>query len=129
MKSLNDISIEIYNALIGNVSNNVYDEYAPKKITETANDFVVYSVGYVRPQHDYDEGEAFRSYVMITCFVKDKANGIKNTARLKTITDNLRLAVKSINTLRMSLSSIEVSSTRIEGYTGQTIIYNIYKNI
>jgi hypothetical protein len=127
MKALNDISIEIYNALLGYVSNNVYDEYAPKKITETATDFIVYNVGYVRPQHDFESGEAFRSYVMITCFAKDKANGIKNTAKLKTMSDALTQAVGSISTLRMSLSSIEVSSTRIEGYTGQTIIYNIYK--
>jgi len=127
MKQLNDISIEIYNAINGVVSLNVYDEYAPKKITETATDFIVYNVGYVRPRFDYDSGEAFRSYVMVTCFAKDKANGIKNTARLKTMSDALNEAVKGISTLRMSLSSIEVSSTRIEGYTGQTIIYNIYK--
>lgn len=127
MKQLNDISIEIYNALLGYVSNNVYDEYAPKKITESATDFIVYNVGYVRPRYDYDTGEAFRSYVMITCFAKDKANGIKNTAKLKSMSDALTEAVGNISTLRMSLSSIEVSSTRIEGYTGQTIIYNIYK--
>lgn len=127
MIQLNTISIEMYNILNGTVSLNVYDEYIPRKLAENLHDFVVYNVGYVRPMHDFDEGESFRSYVMITCFAKDKANGIKNTAKLKTMSEALMGAIKSNRTFRMTLSSVEVSSTRIEGFTGQTIIYNIYK--
>ncbi len=123
----NDIAIEIYGMLNGVVSDNVYDQNAPRNIPVNAKDFVVFEVGYVRPAYDYDEGVAYRSYATIVLYAKDKPNGIKNTMKLKNMTDSLIGAVKNNTKLRMSLSTINVMPVKYDDFHGQSIIYNIYK--
>ena len=122
-----DISIGIYNALYGVVSEYVYDESVPKSLPDGCKDFIVYNVGSVQPAYDYDVGTIVKSHVVINCFAKDKANGIKNTAKLKQMIDSLITAVESISSYRMSLSSIQLSSHKIGNYHGQSVIYNIIK--
>lgn len=122
-----DISMDIYNALYGVVSEHVYDETVGKAIPESIKDFVVYNIGSVKGAYDYDTGSIIKSHVVINCFAKDKANGIKNTAKLKEMIDNLVGVMVSMNGYRFSLSSIQMSSHKIGNYHGQSIIYNIIK--
>lgn len=118
-----DISISVYKALYGTASENVYDESVPNKLPDV-DSFIVYYVGYVKPAHDYDTGESFRSYVMINCYAKNKSNGIKNTAKLKSVIEAAQSAITALP-YRASISSIQISTDRIDNYHGQTIIYNI----
>lgn len=122
-----DISTDIYNALSSlGVSDNIYDESVPNKLPENCKDFILYEVGSTRPAYDYDSGDTTRSYALIMCYAKDKANGLKNTAKLRTMVKSLTDAF-AIDGYRTSLSSIEIPTQGIQNYHGQSIIYNILK--
>lgn len=127
MTTTADISIGLYNALYGVVSENVYDAEVPNMLPDTVKDFIVYNVDSVRPMYDYDNGSTVRSYVQIECYAKNKANGIKNTAKIKELLDGLNTLVKNNPPYRMSLSSIQPMAKRINDFNGESIIYNILK--
>lgn len=125
MTTPSDISIAIYGTLKGVISTNVFDTYAPSSIDPIITELVVYKVGSIRPLYDFDKGSAIRSYIIITCLARNKANGIVNTAKLKAMTDSVYNLYNQSTPYRMSLSSIEVSSVNLKDFTGQSIIYNI----
>lgn len=123
-----DIAIIIHNILLDNASEYVYDGM-PNNLPEKAKAVIVYEVGFVRPMHDTESGQAKRGFVAINCYHKNKANGVKNTSGIQQLIVAVDEAIKDSTqtSLRLSLSSIESPARKMADYQGQTIIYNIFK--
>jgi hypothetical protein len=127
MMTPQDIAFDVYDVLV-TASENVYDERPPKALPNNHNDFIVFIVRNFNPMYDYDSGSIFQAAVFVECYIKNKANGIKNTAKIKEITDLVMTSMSGSTTFRASLSEIRPDSKQINDYHAQVLIFNIIKS-
>ena len=124
MMTPQDIVFELYDALI-TASETVYDETVPKSLPANLKDFIVFKMPSFKGKFDYDNGSIYSSMVLVECYVKNKANGIKNTARINELSVAAREAVLGSTGFRASISGMRPESKQINDYHAQVLIFNI----
>lgn len=123
MKTPQEIAFSVYNTLI-NVVDDVYDEVVPKAFDFKKKEFIVFRVESTRPRYDFDNGSTTSATVYVECYVKNKANGVKNTAGIKVLTEGVMQAMQNLS-MRVSLSNLRPSSNVINDYNAQVLIFNV----
>lgn len=123
MKTPQEIAMSVYNTLITAVDD-VFDEVVPSNFDLKKKQFIVFRVESARPRYDYDNGSTTSATVYVECYYKNKANGIKNTAGIKVMTEGVMQAMKNLP-MRVSLSNLSLSSKTINDYNAQVLIFNV----
>lgn len=125
MTNPQDISVAVYTDLMTLVDN-VYDESVPKSMANL-DEFLVYFVNNARPMYGFKTGDTTSFLLIVECYVKNKANGIKNTARLRDLTSSVQNKLLSNSEMSVVLSSSRIEPSSVKDYHAQALIFNIIK--